>query len=201
MMARIGAEGLVGDQPQRGVHRHLLVGEHGLGVLGEPPEPAGALGHLALGLGEGLAHLGGDHVGDVGQLPLEELGHGDQQPGPLLEGAPRPPRRGGGRRGQASLDAGTVVGLEGLDQLAGDGVDGGDGGAGVDRTHPTSIAPPHRRRNGAGHPGPEDDGHPGRRHQPDRGERGTRPGIRLRCTLPVAVRGRASTTTYCLGRL
>ena len=69
--------------PSERVDLDLFVGEHPLGVLGEPAKGAGALGHLPLGLGEGLAHLGGDRVGDVGQLGLEQLGHRGERDEPV----------------------------------------------------------------------------------------------------------------------
>ena len=65
------ADGLVGDQTQGRLDGDLLILQHRLGALGKPAKAGGALGHLALCLGEGLAHLGGHDVGDVGHLAFE----------------------------------------------------------------------------------------------------------------------------------
>ena len=62
----------------------------------------GALGHLALGRGEGLAHLGRQDPGDVGLLALEQVGGALEQDRTLPvagaavldEGLVRPPDQG-----------------------------------------------------------------------------------------------------------
>ena len=62
-----------------------LVGQEGLGVLGEVAARLGALERLGLGRGQGLAHLGGHHGGDRGR-PRPP---GSRRPGP----SSRPVRR------------------------------------------------------------------------------------------------------------
>ena len=148
---------LVGDEAQRGVHQHPPVGEEALPVLGEPAEAGGALGHLPLGLGERLPHLGGDDVGDVGQLALQQLGHRHQQSGPLLEGGGRPLGGRPLRQVEAAIHLGGVEGLERLDELAGGGVGGGQWRSGVGGGHAAILPRPGRppfgrtgRRNSVG---------------------------------------------------
>ncbi len=92
----------------------------------EPPQRGGALGHLSLGRRERLAHLGGEHPGDVGDLAFEKIRRGTGQVGPLLErcGAVR----GEGPLGQSELglDLFVGVGFEDLLGLARGGIDGRD---------------------------------------------------------------------------
>ncbi len=86
-------------------------------------------------------------MGDVGQLALEELGHGGQEDRTLGEAARRPHRCRRGRGGQAGIEGLGVKGLERLEELAVDGVDGGDGRAGIGGAHPFSIPYVHLRTN------------------------------------------------------
>ncbi len=109
------------DFERRGGDR--LVGQQRLAVLGEPAQADSALGHLRLGGGEGLAHLGGHDAGDIGDLALEQLGRGRPGGGPARRrwsSCSRRMRRRRGRR-MASTSAG-VCGGERLLRLAGGGV-------------------------------------------------------------------------------
>ena len=94
-----------------------------------------ALGHLALGGTEGLAHLGGQHPGDVGDLALEQLGRGDGPPAPFLERGRAVGGEGAVGLRQLGLDLLGGLRLEDLLGLTRGGVDSGDG-HGPDHAHP-----------------------------------------------------------------
>ncbi len=158
---------------------------------------ARALGHLALGRREGLAHLGGEDPGDVGELALEQLRGRRRQVRPLLERRPAVEGEGALGGGELGLHLLFGIGLEDLLGLARGGIDGGD-------RHGKIIA--HR---------------PGAAHRPDRGPPRARdganagsvlgdgadrarpraPGRSRRRSLPVGVWGSSPTRKYDLGRL
>ncbi len=111
----------------RGRGRDGLVGQQALAVVGEPAQTQGALGHLGLGGGERLAHLGGQDAGHVGHLTLEELGRRDQVAGPLGVGGAFVVGVGVGGALDQRVDLRGRERGEFLLRLAGGGVDGGEG--------------------------------------------------------------------------
>ena len=193
-----GSHGLVAHTALGGGGADQLVGEQALGVLGEPAQGGGALGHLALGRREGLAHLGGEDPGDVGKLSLEQLGGRRRQVRPLLERRRAVEGEGALGRGELGLYLRSGVGLEDLLGLARGGIDGRDrhgkiiahrAGRG---TPPRRGTRPHRgtgeRRGQSPAPG-------GDRSRP------RAPGRSRRRSLPVGVWGSSPTRKYDLGRL
>jgi len=114
-----------------------MAGDHvavdALGFLGEPLDEARAIGDLALGLGQGLALLGGHDGGQVLLILHHQVEPLAQDGGALLGGHGAPGRPGGVRR----LDGATGLvgahvgngaehlarrGVRHLDRLAGIGV-------------------------------------------------------------------------------
>ena len=75
------------------------------GLLGEPAEELRAVGHLALGLGQGLAHLEADQLGEVVRLVHDHL----ERPAQDLPAVARRRRRPVRLRGDRSIQRGHRV--------------------------------------------------------------------------------------------
>ncbi|MDT4859070.1 hypothetical protein FQZ97_935660 [compost metagenome] len=86
-----------------------MAGDHvavdALGLFGEPLEEAGGIHHLAHGLGQGLALLAAEQLGQFALVGQHQLGPAPQRLAALLGGKPAPGRQGafGGGDGEVGF--------------------------------------------------------------------------------------------------
>ena len=125
-----GAEGLEGDEAAGHIAGEGLVGEEAGGVLRVVVAGEGALLHLGLGLGDHLAHLGGDDPGQPLPVTAQALRGGAHQPRPLGEAGVPPPWEDGVRLSQGTVDVGLPHDIELRDGLS---------GGRIDRSHPRRL--------------------------------------------------------------
>ena len=118
------AERLVGDVAGGGVGDDRLVGEEVFGVLGVEVAVPGAFLDFGLALGDGLAHFEGGDAREVGFALAEGARDSVEGGGTLGEGGETPVGEGGAGLAERGVYLGRAVGLEGVDDVAGGGVDG-----------------------------------------------------------------------------
>ena len=127
MTARMTPSGSQRTTASSGAVRRPAPAQDAGGVLGVEAAGGGALGDFGAGLGDGLAHLGGDERGEVGGLALQKAGelvHAERAVGEREF-------RGAGERGlgESDLFQQGLIGERGeaAQQNSGCGIDGLDG--------------------------------------------------------------------------